>query len=642
MNSPKFWKDFIASTGYNHRANQDELVDAITDALNERSYLLARAGTGTGKSLASVIPALHYAVTRASTEHGGPVIVSTATKALQGQYFNKDLPFMSSNYTLPKAKAPGFEFAVLKGKRNYLCLDKLNQPSAPMPEGMLKKLKELPLTHSGDVSTLGLTRPQQMALTISTEECPGAAECLFNQRNDDGSGGCYYERAREKAMQSQVMVINHALLAMYIKILHATEGLIHLLPEPAVMVLDECHKFVGYMQNALGWSLNRKRLLRWANDALDGDDLEEFKTFTKAFFESIEFDKKDKKHPQQIVPRDFLSSSKNMYGMLSIVRDALQYWQEEAMDSKSNEDRKRARRTANMLADLEVMAIPDEQDNFWVELDRDENKVLSYRPSEHKTAAFLKKNMWPLAPSILLSATTPPPHKLGLPSNTEEFDADSPFDFYEQSRLYVSPIDGAPPYNATQLQRQMWEKSRYDEMFNLVAASDGRALLLFTSWADLNKAYEYLAPKFEGRVKILKQDRENESERDRLAKEFTEDEHSVLFGTESFFEGIDVQGKSLQLVVISKLPFPAMEDATKGGKLEWKDMLLDMRMKLVQAAGRLIRSHTDQGLVAVIDTRLATKPYGRAVLSNISPFNEMQRVRSLREAMEYLESLEDE
>lgn len=645
MQTPRAWNEFIASTGYSRRDTQDQLVALITETLNERGYLLGRAGTGTGKSLASVIPALSYAQTRASNAQSGPVIVTTATKALQGQYYLKDLPFMAKHYKVPGSKDP-MRFSILKGKRNYLCLDRLAMPTERIEPAILDRLKKLPPEHEGDVSTLGLPKWQELALTISTDDCPGAAECIPHAlaSAEDGSGGCYFERAKRKAYTSDVLVINHALLAAHVKIMVATEGKIGLLPAWSVLVADECHKLTGYVQGALGWHMSQARLFKWANECIDSnEEAQTFKDLAKEFFaRTVQYDKSDTKNAQQIQERDSLRHSKCLGDMSQFVEDWMEHWVDKASGSRENTDKKRARRCANLLQDLEVALDPDDRDNFWVELDKQGNKILYYKPAEKKCAEFMRDYLWPLSPAILLSATTPTAESLGLPKDTEEFEADSPFDYRNQSRLYISKLDGAPPRD--RYERELWEQDRHNEMLKLVAASDGRALLLFTSWADLNKAHDALAPRLaQAGVKVLRQQRDAESERDRLAREFKEDEHSVLFGTESFFEGIDIPGKSLQLVVISKMPFPAMVDNTRGGKLDFKtEMLPEMRMKIVQAAGRLIRTHEDQGLVAILDSRMLSKPYGRNIIANVSPFNEMRTVKTLPEAMAYLESLEEE
>lgn len=636
MNAQRAWDKFMASTGYDRRPTQDELVELITTTLNSRGQLLGRAGTGTGKSLASVVPALAFAQKDAPEPQDGPVIVTTATKALQGQYYLKDLPFMAKHYE------GGIRHAILKGKRNYLCLDRLAAPTERIEPSVLKRLSALPPEHEGDVSTLGLPRHQELALTISSEDCPGAGDCIPHAMAYEKTGGCFYEKAKKKAGESEVLVINHALLASHIKILAATEGRIALLPKWSVLVADECHKLTGYIQNALGWQLSLIRLFKWANDCLEGEELEEFKGHVRDFFSStIVYDVTDKKNAQQIQPRDSLQS-KAMATMGEMVDDAYDAWADQALESRDNNDYKKVRRCANLAADLEVALNPDQRDNFWVEMDKNGNKILFYKPAESKCADFMSEHLWPLSPSILLSATTPTPSSLGLPSTVVEYEADSPFDYKNQSRLYISKLDGAPPFD--RLEKELWKQNRHKEMLQLVAASDGRALLLFTSWVDLNEAHDAIAPRLKAAgVTVLKQDKDNQSERDRLARLLKEDERSVLFGTESFFEGIDIPGRSLQLVVISKMPFPAMVDNTRGGKLDFKtEMLPEMRMKVIQAAGRLIRTHEDRGLVAILDSRMAKKPYGRNIVANISPFCEMTQVHSLAEAMEYLESLEED
>lgn len=644
INPLAYWDEFIKSTGYDHRKTQDELVELITNTLLEKGYLLGRAGTGTGKSLASVIPAVQHAWRGGFGN--GPVIVSTATKALQGQYYNKDLPFMGKHYRVKEEGKPrDLKFSVLKGKRNYLCLDRIQMPTERIEPSIMKRIKSLPPEHEGDVSTLGLQKWQEMALTISSDDCPGAMDCIAHamMSADDPSKGCFYEKAKKKAADSDVLVINHALLAAHIKILAATEGKIALLPQWSVLVADECHKLTGYIQNALGWHMSLIRLYKWANSCLDGEDLEQFKETAKQFFnEVVAYDQTDKKNEQQIQPRESMRGNALLNTLTETVSDATEEWMITASETRTSEDRRRARQCANLVADLEVALNPDNRDNFWVELDKQGNRVLYYKPAEKKCAEFMSEHLWPESPAILLSATTPTVEDLGLPhDSTNEFEADSPFDYAEQSRLYISKLDGAPPQD--RYERELWEQNRHKEMLALVAASDGRALLLFTSWADLNKAHDALAPRLkQAGVTILRQQKEAESERDRLAKEFKEDERSVLFGTESFFEGIDIPGKSLQLVIISKMPFPAWIDNTRGGKLDFKtEMLPEMKMKVVQAAGRLIRTHSDRGLVAILDSRMSKKPYGRNILANVSPFCEMTQVRTLADAMKYLESLEE-
>lgn len=646
------WDRFMASIGYSKRPGQEALVRQIAATIRARRQLVARAGTGTGKSIAAVIPALAYARS-GSLDEQGPVLVTTASKNLQGQYFNKDLPKMAEHYA--DAHGAGFTFELLKGKSNYLCRDRLRTPDGPVPTSILQTLRELPPDHNGDVAYLPMALDSRTvrALTISSNDCPGKLECPLATVPE---APCYYERQKLKALQADVLVINHALLAQHIKIFHATKGKIEILPIPSALVMDECHKFGGYMQGALGWTLSINRLFRWANDCLDTSESDAFKKIAKAFFQAVKGTRDEtttryKKQPdvQQVVPRPFLRELSEPHELIEYVNDALDEWTEIARDSRDNADWRKVRKTANLLADLQVLVDPSTDDNFWSEpanKDKEQAGVtLNYKPAMEKVAAFLLENLWQgenQIPAILMSATPPtePTAELGIPADHDTFDASSPFDYRNNSRLYIAPTSGKPPSDFNE--RLLWEQKRHKMMLNLVAASDGRALLLFSAWADLNRAYEVLAPQFQrAGVTVLKQDKDDETARDKLAAQFKEDEHSVLFGTQSFFEGVDIPGPALQLVIIYKMPFPALHDATRGGQLDFKtEMLPEMRQHIVQAAGRLIRSHDDRGLVAVLDNRLLTASYGKAILANVEPFNRMGHVDSLQEAMNYLEGLE--
>lgn len=656
VNFTPIWDDFMSSIGYSRRPGQEALVQQIVETIKARRHLLARAGTGTGKSIAAVIPALAFA-RNGEMERQGPVLITTASKNLQGQYSKKDLPRMIEHYR--DQRGAGFTAELLKGKSNYICLDRLNNPEGYVDAAILNRLSDLPLTHSGDVADLpiDIAQKERRALTISSQDCPGKFDCpVAVLATPEGSTlACYYEKQKAKASNADVLVINHALLAQHIKIFVATKEKIEILPIPSALVMDEAHKFVGYMQNALGWQLTLNRLFRWANDCLDShNENERFKKLVKEFFKAVADTRDETKRygkeadKQQVIQKKFLRELSHVAQMFETIDDALVEWEEIARDTRDNKDWRKVRKTANLLADVEVILNADSDDNFWTE---PANQAvggtaveLHYKPSIQKTASYLRENFWEKdgRPAILMSATPPTAEELGLPEDHDTFDASSPFDYKQNSRLWIAPTSGKPPaeYDA----RRLWEQRRHQTMLNLVAASDGRALLLFSAWADLNKAHDALAPKMRAAgVTVLKQDREDETARDKLAREFKEDEHSVLFGTESFFEGIDIPGNSLQLVIIYKLPFPALHDATRGGQLDFKtEMLPEMRKKLVQGAGRLIRDHNDKGVVAILDNRLYTASYGKIILANVEPFNRMTRLDSLEEAMEYLESLEED
>lgn len=640
------WEQFMSalqedSPSFSRRPSQEALVHAIVETLGEEghSYLVAKAGTGTGKSLASVVPALgHIRNNRAERR---PVIISTASKNLQGQYFLKDLPEMAEHFPFVGGKE-GFQYAVLKGKSNYLCQARLYSSEAEtyMSKSRLRDLRalaaEAPGGELGDLAMLPIQLgfKEARAVTISTEQCPGASRCPVLNKDTD----CFYERAKERARTSEVVVINHALLALDAKVRARTGGNVSLLPEPGVLVIDECHKFSGYVQNALSWHVSRDFLYTFANEVFeDPDSLEEFKKESESLFDLIPH-RRDKEQ-QHIVPRKVLFNNTHLRSLIGLANEGAKYWLEIAMEAGDPNYWRNYRRLANLAIDLAVAFNCTPNDNFWTELDQMGRPVLYYKPKE--VAEFLSKNLWGQVPKAILMSATPGRVDLGLPeTTTSNFATPSPFNYRENCRIYIpQSISGEEPRDEHDNER--WLKRRNETIFKLVEASQGRALLLFTSWKDLNRTYDAMAPKMSKYVTVLRQTKDNEVERDGLAKRFKSDEHSVLFGTESFFEGVDVPGRALQLVVIAKLPFPSMMDATRGGKLDFiKEMMPEMRLKLEQAAGRLIRSVNDRGLIAVLDNRLLTKGYGKSILSQMPPFRQAPILTELADAVAYLEELD--
>lgn len=638
---------------FSRRRSQEGLVQAIAEAVGgdpEERYLIAKAGTGTGKSLASVVPALGYLRERGVR---APVVISTATKNLQGQYHDKDLPMIAEHFPAVGENPPGFTFALMKGKSNYLCLANLENPQGKVDSGKLAALREFAKNANdktnGEITALPvkLNSSETRALTISAEDCPGAGDCPFGLE-------CLYEKAKKRAFNSDVIVINHALLAIDAKIRHKTQGNISLLPKPGVLVIDESHKLVGYIQNALSWRLSKNYLFRFANDVFENENQDDgisFKNVVNELFDVVRH--VQDKDPQHVVKREDLPKS-HVGALIEMATEAVRYWLR-LTDTDDRPDSSRAwkkvARCGNLIADLAVVMDPTTNDNFWTELDKIGDTTLNYKPKD--VSEFMAEALWsekdedgysePRSPAILMSAT-PGSVPIGLDEeNIRRFKAASPFDYRSNCRIFIPSISGQQPFGSgDELER--WEKKRASIMFKLVAASGGRALLLFSSWKDLNSMYDRLAPGLQKYVTVLRQEKDNEIERDRLAARFKADETSVLFGTESFFEGVDIPGRSLQLVIIAKLPFPSMFDATRGGKLDFsKEMMPEMELKLEQAAGRLIRSTTDKGMVAVLDNRIMTKGYGKVLRRKLSPFDRAPVITELNEAIAYLESItEDE
>lgn len=632
------WETFLKNTGYGKRKQQEDLVEAIAEVIDTtdggKGCLVGRAGTGTGKSFASVVPALAF---RTATDAEGPVLVSTATKALQGQYFKKDLP------QIVKAYPTAITFAVLKGRNNYACAQKLSEPNAAATD--FKAFERAKASIDGDMADIRPVQHAREHFTISNEDCPGARKCPFAMK-----GECHFENAKKKASESDVVIVNHALVATDMAVRQKTDGGIRLLPDASILVLDEAHKFEQYVQNAFAWAISRPSLYREGNALLDGPDNYTWQQAVDKFFKLVKFDREDKRNPkEQIWDRNNFRNDEDgetpfppiLDDMIEVMRTAAADWLRETHD---NPKAWRLIRRCQRLVEIFERMLPEnveDNDNFWLELTNRDDTKLCYQPQD--VSNVMAEHLWPRHPSILLSATPPhdPTGRLGI-EQYDTFDCDSPFDYRNNTRLYISRISGKPPMDRND--KELWTQRRHQEMLRLVASSDGRALLLFTSWADLNEAHRVLSPNLSAAgVTILKQDADNEAARTELARQFKADERSVLFGTQSFFEGIDVPGPSCQLVIISKLPFPAMMDAKRGGQLDFRDVMLpEMRQHLVQAAGRLIRTHDDKGVVAVMDDRLRTMGYGKIILANVAPFDEMPLVKNLQDALDYLESIDPE
>lgn len=482
--NPKLWPAFLESVGFEARAPQSELVEAITEILedSEQAFLIADAGTGTGKSAAASVPGIALA-----KETGKPIIISTATKNLQGQYFKSDLPMITGAFPLdllPPRERSVPTYTVLKGKGNYICTSKVQEQG----NGFINQY-QIPLSpkdgETGDVASLRLPPKIRPLVTISSNDCPGATKCQSAE-----AGDCFFEEAKRKAFLSNVLVVNHALLAIDALLRKITDGAVQILPEPCAVVIDEAHKFEDYVRNALGWTLTRKNLYTWANDCLKDDaDNEDFKELVKELWEGLARARKSQTARERKKQEDsqVLLSPAEAKG-LKPIGDMIRMAHRATLQGEDEKEYKHASRSANLARLLESVTDAGSEDNFWTEKDRDGEVSLNYKP--RSVANFLRANFWPYvgAGAVLMSATPPhaPGKRLGIPDEQmETLRVTSPFDYAKQSALYIDRRT-QPEYGAAYPEVAEYLKGRSNDMFNLVAASDGRALLLFSSWKDLN------------------------------------------------------------------------------------------------------------------------------------------------------------
>jgi ATP-dependent DNA helicase DinG len=572
------------------RPEQAALAAAVDDALARGEHLVAEAGTGVGKSLAYLIPALRS---------GQRVVVATATKALQEQLIAKDVPVAAAAVDRP------VRVAVLKGRQNYLCRRQLQgfQPFL-LAEGRDGRAWEamqswLDTTETGDRAELELEPSEALwaELAVGADRC-GGRRCPF-------VSACFAEAARERAAEADLVIVNHAL---YFAHLAAGGGV---LPEHDAIVFDEAHRLEESAASWLGGRVSRVGLRRLAAD------VERACRDAQVAFPGREVDRVDRAGDRLLRAVAPPSGRRRLREVpvepVALLVDALRdlgtalAGQGEELDGLA----RRCAATGNEAATC-VDVDPSER-VVWAEPD-----ALAWAPVD--VSGELRERLWDDGPTaVLVSATLTAGadarfvrRRLGL-DRARELVVGSPYDFGEQALLYL-PREMPDPRAPTFTDRVA------EEIVSLLELSEGRALVLTSSYRALDAYRE----RVRGRVpyEVLVQ---GEAPRERLLERFRSEVDSVLIATATFWQGVDVPGESLSLLVIDKLPFSAPGDPLHEARCEaveraggdwFRDYALPTAMlQLRQGFGRLIRGHADRGVVAILDPRLRTKPYGRAFLA---------------------------
>lgn len=643
--------------GFEPRENQRALAITVEGSLAEGHHLLAQAGCGTGKSFAGVLPAIdHSALT------GQPVIYATASKALQDQLATKDLPFLQTIF-------PNFTFAVLKGRSNYVCHQKVDEWD-DYAKGEVERRMVDP-EFSGEVSDLSNGASLAPQITTTSEECPGKKECPFGEV-------CFAERAKAKAKDANLVVINHAVLAADLSIKQAQENIgipadkvRGILPQFSGVVVDEGHELEDYVTGALGDTVTAGSFGRLANEIAkflgSKDAARELGAATDAVFSVVRRElaawRKDSRHKYD-KEAPFTDTTLNLLAdpVFDLMNALIAYDAKIVNTSIYNDDKKtqqRARldkRIMNIVDKLRALMTADPSELVrWVTMPEGKRgESIKWAPLT--VADFLYDNLWSKVPSIVMSATLNfemHSERLGLDQiGVKTFDAGTPFNFKEQARMFVPQIPA--PDKAGM---QQWRAAYVAMAGELIRAANGRALFLFTSKTEMDDAHMRLAPMIQsmGHLVLKQGDQPNKD----LARIFKDDEHSVLFAMKSFFTGVDIQGDSLRLLIINKLTFIPPTDIVfkarcdaidkggnpfaKGGSF-WKLSVPIMALTLEQGLGRLIRTVHDRGLLACMDSRLYgqnAKSYGGVVMRQIEDaFPGIQVITKLDDATEYLESLD--
>ncbi len=610
--------------GGERREGQVDMARAVADAIETDSHAVVQAGTGTGKSLAYLVPAVLS---------DRPTVIATATKALQDQLAGKDLPFLADHLDVP------FRFAVLKGRSNYLCLQRLDEleaddrldldlddterDSGSIDSDTLDELRAFATTSTtGDRSELETIDDRTWRLvSVGRDECPGANRC---PRGDD----CLAEKARHRAAEADILVVNLHLYAL-------ATTVDAVLPEHDLVMIDEAHQLEDIVAEAAGRQISPARVQAAARntasvlvDMEPSQRAEESATSLHVALEPL-IGERLLDGPDAEVGKaldDVRAATERLLDALRAVP--------ESAPADTRTKALRARQVATgLIDDVDAVRWPTDSEVMWVDGPASNPGL---RSTPIAVDSLLSENLWAKRVGVLTSATLPPKatSRLGLPDDTATLDVGSPFDYQNNALLYC-PTHLPDPRN------EGFRSAQHAEIETLMAAAGGRTLALFTSFSAMREAVERL----EGRLpwKILMQ---GDGAKNALLRDFVEDEETSLFATMSFWQGVDAPGRTCSLVIIDRIPFPRPNEPVlqarrdRAGKAAFGTIDLPRAATLLaQGAGRLIRNSTDRGVVAVLDPRLATARSYRWELINALP--PMTRTKDRDDVTRFLQELRD-
>lgn len=645
----------VAALGGSERGGQQEMAAAVARAFATDEHLVVQAGTGTGKSLAYLVPAIVHAL-----DDDSPVVVSTATIALQRQLVDRDLPRLVDALADALPRRP--QFALLKGRRNYLCLNKIHNGGAgdgdegddrpqeelfnPMAVSALgrdvQRLTEwASSTESGDRDDLkpGVPDRSWSQVSVSARECLGVARCPFGTE-------CFSERARARAGRADVVVTNHALLAIDA----VAESAV--LPEHALLVVDEAHELVDRVTSVATAELTSASLgvaARRITRLVDPELVQRLEATTANFASLIHdgtpgrIDRLDDELATYLTAlRDVSTAARSAIDTTNDPKAASARAEAVAALSEISD-------TASRVLDSFGPAIPDRTDVVWLEHEEirgSSRPVLRVAPLS--VAGLLRSRVFSRSTVVLTSATLTIGGSFdamaaawGLTSEDDDdarwrgLDVGSPFQHAKAGILYVAAHLPPPGRDGTGSAEQL------SEIAELIAAADGRTLGLFSSMRAARAAAEAMRARLS--TPVLCQGDDSTSA---LVEQFSADPQTSLFGTLSLWQGVDVPGPSLSLVLIDRIPFPRPDDpllsarqravAARGGNGFMAVAANHAALLLAQGSGRLLRRVTDRGVVAVLDSRMVTAGYGGYLRASLPPFWQTTNGEQVRQALQRL------
>ncbi|MFZ4875404.1 ATP-dependent DNA helicase [Janthinobacterium sp. Mn2066] len=626
---------------YKPRRSQTEMAKAIANAIDSQTTLMAEAGTGTGKTFAYLVPALMW---------GGKTIVSTGTKNLQDQLFLRDIPTVRAALQAPVS------VALLKGRSNYLChyhLERTLQNGRMTSRDDVGHLREisrfLKMTSTGDKAELAKVPENAMIwnLVTSTRDTCMGAECQYYQ-------DCFVMKARKEAQQADVVVVNHHLF--FADVALKDTGVAELLPSANTIIFDEAHQLPDTATLFFGNTVSTSQILELCRDVLAeglaharGVDWAKTVTVVEKAARDLRLT-----FPQDIVRLSLpqIAASSDFFPALETLKDELdgmvavlesQAERAETLEQCRVRGVELAQQLSSWKFDPKAKVTAGEEAVFWVE-------AFSSSLQLHKTPlsiAPIFNNQREGSPRswIFTSATLAVKNdfkhfseQMGLegePSHTWP----SPFDYGEQGLLFV-------PQNLPQPNSMGYTDAVIDCALPIIEAAGGRTFFLCTTLRAVKRAAERLADEFKQRGLNFPLFVQGDRGRTELLDQFRAAGNGVLIGSQSFWEGVDVRGDALSLVIIDKLPFAPPDDPVLAARIEVMEKqgkngfmhhsLPEAIINLKQGAGRLIRDEGDRGVLMICDPRIISKPYGKRIWQSLPPF---KRTRDTAEVVEFFRNL---
>ncbi|MDQ3666979.1 MAG: DEAD/DEAH box helicase [Acidobacteriota bacterium] len=635
-----------AHAEYEYRPGQVQMAAAVMRAFEDRHHLIVEAGTGTGKTLAYLVPAV-----AAALGGRGRVIISTGTKNLQEQLMEKDIPFLHS--VLPKK----FTTAYMKGRNNYVCLQRLNRAeNSPVLDGLNEAdyfedvvhwSKE---SHTGDRAELA-NLPEHLSFWRHID---ARSDTCIGQKCPDFDP-CFITRMRNRAQEANIVVVNHHLFFADLALRNSNYG--NVLPDYSAVILDEAHLIEDVVSEYFGAQTSNYQVEDLMRDVSavtieNGKvDREVTKTcarverFAENFWMGFRVGRGEEgRYP--IVPGTFAKKSNSgeitptPLGDLYIALDGALARLETTLDAlkdKPAEVENLVRRIRQVRFDLQfIVTGADKKFVYWTER---RGRGFFLRASPIDVSGLLEDRLFGQVETVVLTSATLSSagnfafirERLGL-DKAEDLIAESTFDYQNQALLYL-PAKMPDPRSSD------WAQAAAAEVIKIVKATDGRAFVLSTSLTGMQSLYDRVMPELDYPCFV-----QGSAAKGRLLARFKETPNAVLFATSSFWQGVDVRGEQLSCVIIDKLPFAVPTDPIvaarqryiedEGGSSFFEYSVPQAIISLKQGLGRLIRSTTDRGVLAVLDPRLRTKAYGRTFLKSLPPCRVTSRIDELARIFE--------